>query len=322
MQVNFIHDRLEIECVPITWCNLDCSFCENKGQRFSNDPTVLSRTLNIIKTRGHQYRKINIGFWGGEILADAIDDSIIKSYDHFIDQAYQLSDKINVPLTIDVCTNLIHHRVDWLLKWKKEHDVIISTSYDLTERFSKPKQLLLFKQNVEAIFAAGYNINVNMVSIRPNIEAFYNNDTTNPLIKYLDYLYVHGVNFEIEYYNDVCGIPEMTITPKQLAEFMIFLYGKYPNFANFKHTLPINRDREPEETSKEFIAVYPRGYNVYHYPIEHYNSKALANKLIKQKQCLLCPYFGKCAPRYPIEYEDGEFCITKHIMENINHDSN
>lgn len=322
MHVNFIRDRLEIECAPITWCNLDCSFCENKGQKFYHDPNVLSRTLDIIKQKGSQFKKVEIGFWGGELLADAIEESIIVQYDQFIDNVYRLCGEIGVPVTIDVCSNLIHHRVDWLLKWKKQHDIIISTSYDLVERFTKPKQLQLYKENIEKIFAAGYNININMVAIKPAIEVLYHNDRNNELIEYMDYLYNRGANFEIEYYNDVCGLPDMVVTPKQLAEFMVFVYHKYPRFTNFVHTLPIKDGREPEQTSSEFIAVYPNNSQVYRYPIDQYDCSKLANKLISQKHCFMCKYFGKCAPRHPIEYEDGEFCITKHIMENINVDSN
>lgn len=322
MQVNFIRDRLEIECAPLTWCNLKCSFCENNGQWLQHDPTVLSRTLDIIKTQGSQFKKIDIGFWGGEVLADALDESIIEQYDQFLNDVYALCERIGVPLTVDVCSNLIHHRVDWLIKWKREHNIIISTSFDLAERFNKRKQLELYKQNIQAIFDASYNININMVAIRPNVTALYKNDRNDPLLRYMNYLYDRGANFEIEYYNDVCGIPEMVVTPQQLADFMIMMYHRYPRFANFKHTLPINNDRSPEETSDVFIAVYPAGANIYRYPITKYNSKALATKLIKQKHCLTCQYFGKCAPRHPIEYEDGAFCITKHIMENINDDSN
>lgn len=320
MKINFIKDRLEIECAPLTWCNLKCVFCENNDQWLDHDPTVLSRTLDIIKTKGSQYKKIDVGFWGGEVLADALDQTIIDLYDQFIEQAYELCKEINVPLTIDVCSNLIHHRVDWLIKWKSKHDIIISTSYDLAERFTKPYQFDLFKANVEKIFNAGYNINVNMVAIKPSIEQFYKND--GPLIDYLDYLYLRGANIEIEYYNDVCGVPSMIVTPQVLAQFMVDLYKRYPKLTNFVHTLPIHNKRDPEKTSSDFIAVYPTGAKIHRYPIDHFDSKKLANKLIKQKHCLLCQYFGKCAPRQPIEYEDGEFCITKYIMETINVDSN
>ena len=84
MKINFIKDRLEIECAPLTWCNLKCVFCENNDQWLDHDPTVLSRTLDIIKTKGSQYKKIDVGFWGGEVLADALDQTIIDLYDQFI----------------------------------------------------------------------------------------------------------------------------------------------------------------------------------------------------------------------------------------------
>ena len=317
MEIKFIRDRLEIECAPITWCNLKCSFCENDTQRVQNDPTVLARTLDIIRQRAHQFKKVDIGFWGGEVLADALDQSIIDSYDQFIADAYQLCKQIHVPLTIDVCSNLIHNRVQWLLKWKRQHDIIISTSYDFVERFDKPKHLEMYKRNVEMIFDAGYNININMVAVRPNIEYMYTHNNDDHLISYMNYLYDRGANFEIEYYNDVCGVPEMIVSPETLAEFMVFVYSKYPRFANFVHTLPIHDTRDPEQTSSEFIAVYPKQTNIYRYPIEQYNSNKLAAKMIRQKKCFSCQYFGKCAPRHPIEYEDGSFCITKHIMDNI-----
>lgn len=323
MQVNFIRDRLEIECAPITWCNLNCSFCENDTQRVHHDPSVLSRTINIIEERGSQYKKIDIGFWGGEVLADALDDNIILQYDHFIDDVYKICQNIGVPLTVDVCSNLIHHRVEWLLKWKRQHNITISTSYDFVERFDKLKHFQWYQANVEKIFSAGYNVIVNMVAVKPNIDFLYNNNNDHPLIQYMNYLYNRGAIFEVEYYNDVCGVPEMVVTPKQLAEFMVFLYHKYPRFTNFEHTLPIKLcDRNPEKISADFIAVYPINTRIYRYPIKHYNSSSLVLKIMKQKRCISCRYFGKCAPRHPIEYEDGNFCITKHIMENIGNGTN
>lgn len=322
MKINFIKDRLEIECAPLTWCNLKCSFCENNGNWLDHDPEVLKRTLDIIKTQGSNFKKIDIGFWGGEVLADALDQSIIDQYDQFLEDVHQLCTQIGVPVTVDVCSNLIHHRVNWLIKWKKQYNIVISTSFDLAERFNKPKQLQLFKQNVETIFAQGYNININMVAIRPNVDALYQNDPNNQLLQYMNYLYERGANFEIEYYNDVCGVPELLLTPKQLAEFMVYMFDRYPKFANFRHTLPIWQKRAPEETSSVFVAVYPKALDVYRYPIDQYDSNKLASKLIKQKHCFMCQYFGKCAPRHPIEYEDGDFCITKYIMENITIDPN
>lgn len=287
MHVNFIRDRLEIECAPSTWCNLSCSFCENKGQNFKHDPSVLAKTKEIIKTKGPSYKEIYVGFWGGELLADAVDESIILQYDSFLNDIYDICRNNGTYLSVDVCSNLIHHNVDWLLRWKRSHDIIISTSYDLVERFTKPHQLALFKENIEKIFDAGFSVNINMVAIKPAVDMLLS-ETPNPLVDYMNWLYNHNTNFEIEYYNNVCGIPEMVVPPKQLTDFMIWLYKKYPKFANFKHTLPINDNRQPEQLSDDFIAVYPTGSNIYRYPLNAFDSKQLAVKLIKQKHCINC----------------------------------
>lgn len=306
---NISENLLEIEVLVTTDCNLRCKFCSIVN--IKDYPGLSAKRLiaqyDSIKTilKKTTASSITITLYGGEIFSEALPANTLAVYDDFLTSIEALADKYNKNISFTVMTNLLctYSLLDVIALCKK-HNIQLHASFDLDFRFTKLRQKILVLENLKKLTQHGIKPTISMLLSKKCIERFKSN---NIVIKYLYKNY--PILFSIY---DGCNMPEQQPSSKDLYEFYILLYNKYPDiqelkkvlttFSNNKKVRDCNRALKLEDSKILFCCN---------------NRFSKEREFIKNKSCFCCKYFSKCRMTcFRLFYADT-FCYLKGFLDYV-----
>lgn len=320
----FCFDRLEVEVIPFTWCNLACDFCETRYHRVKPTLDYFNKAYNTIIDKIEQInvRLVVVEMWGGELFADKIfTDELFKQYCDFFTILQQYCDDRNIESELVIKTNLVHHHVDQIIELVKAvPKLAVGTSFDIVGRFQKDDQIELWYNNIRQLARHSIYPDITIVAHKQNIDAVINNVDSKSLTIFKQLYATHEYNIDFEYYRDVNKRPEYYVSDREVGEFVKFLVTNYPAISEAQHLIKTKhymcKNANAEGLPQHFIKIWPT-----HIDCDTINDKEKFKRLVHNKHCDTCKFKNMCSPRYALEFDDSEYCINKTVFEMIYNDS-
>lgn len=226
----------ELIVVLFELCNLNCQACyqdhnsvEGIDQVKEKLP-IIKHALDVLKQRGKQ--DVTINLMGGELFLDQLPDSIFEDYLFLIKHIRVYADLIELPIKINVSSNLIYENVNRVKSFLETAHVNLNASYDPAGRFN-PTTLEKFIENT--VIFKNYIQQIGVVMTKPSIRKLMSSNA-----QYFDYLYNNfEINFDHYTHGGRAKIKPEILMPLdvELRDFYKFMIDNYPKAYPFCETL-------------------------------------------------------------------------------------
>lgn len=176
-------------------CNLDCDFCVEHCGEFNKLDYDYIETLGerLVKEHAKAFEErftnvteLNIGFCGGELFAvkdlEKLKSSLRIMQIDIVKNVRKYLTGIK-DIRWNWTSNFMFNNTDEIIKFFKEFQGDIHTSYDVSGRFKSPEQFKLWKKNFNIIrkHFGKRLIDVCFVFTKPNVEAFLDLSYSDPM---------------------------------------------------------------------------------------------------------------------------------------------
>ena len=230
-------ENLEGEMIVFLFelCNLNCQMCwQDHNSVLGMDSIVekihpISHAIDGMIASGK--RSISINLMGGELLADNIPDKTFSDYKILIEKIKNYSQEKNIPVNLQIVTNLVWESTDRVKKFLDDVKVPIAVSWDPVGRFNTAS-LNLFKKNL--LEFKNYVSQVGVVMTKPTIKCFLKSTPD-----FFEYIYE---NFTVvfDHYTPEGkqnNIEHLLPTDVLLRDFHKFMIDNWPRCYPFSATL-------------------------------------------------------------------------------------
>ena len=285
-------------------CNMSCQFCIGNQRHKVRCPQSFDHTIELAK---HEIIKtdkstISVVVYGGEIFHDGIKDSTFDQYCDMIEQLRLCAAINNKQISFTLSTNLVHKKRDRVRAFLQNVNITsLCSSFDFEQRFTKPKLIETFIDNVQWYSECGIQLSFGFILFPANINSFYNG---HPLMPIFDSLYSkYPIYFD--YYHptnrDTSIVDERTI-----GQFLIWLDTHYPNI---KTLTDLRNKRHKTSCPATFIidGVATRCCD--------FNSTA--KKYAINKQCFSCKYSNVCSHPCIRIMSNSKDCFVKMYYDYL-----
>lgn len=276
-------------------CNLSCGFCwQNHDDDTGMDrQSIVGKAYTIIKNQSHDsLNQINV--MGGELFMDTISDETLEAYLEF---SKIIKQNISGNYEINFITNMVFNNTSRFIKFlDKLHTLDINfnigSSYDPLSRFNKKTKETFF-DNIKLF--RDYIKTISVVMTKQNIQYIHMNDDI-----VLDYIYA---NFSLyfDFYSPEKSAHIYRPSDKEVADFFIFLYNKYPNASPIDNYL--NNTHNTTSCRASFIILPNNNTGSCRILAKkedlrsQYNNQDIIDmevRHINERGCLECNYFKQC----------------------------
>lgn len=314
---SFVFDRMEVELVPFTWCNMHCDFCETRYNRIKPNIEYFHSAYEKIieKVEQNNVKVLVVEMWGGELFADKIFNRLLfDSYQTLFTKLDQYTKQHDIKREFCIKTNLVHHNVDSVIELCQSiSDLKVGTSFDFCGRFNDDSQIDLWYDNMIKLTEASFSPDITVVAHKRNID--YVTSEHDHRIEIFDKIYrSRKYNIDFEYYRDVNNLGEYAISDQQIGEFIKYIVQHYPNISESYNLIKIKH-----HCSKNIFAEGLPNYYLKIWPNSiEWNSVNDIDKfkqVVINKGCASCVYKGKCSPRYALEYDNTSYCINRDVFD-------
>lgn len=302
---NKIPDEAEIEVSLFQICGLKCAFCWQDHDDKTGLESIVGKIEPITEfVKSNPSKKFNVCLMGGEIFEEAREDQHYEDYFTLIQGVNANAEPLGKKVKWILVTNLLFKDPTRVLAFTERLNEAgvewcISSSLDFHGRPVKHsietlwhKNVLRFKDHIGTI---------NMVLTGPTIRRFLDRNTDR---SYFDYLYREGFPLSFDYYTPESNAELLVPSDEELLNFFLEVARNYPQMEPMKAWLE-NEFNQMSCMSLNKLTILPNnrmvtcrqleyGGNDFQHQI-HYESNAnIIQSFITKKECLSCPYFGRC----------------------------
>lgn len=309
-------DYAEIVVILFENCNLKCVFCPQAHDSNENTSreSILSKVDYISNwiNNNNKTKYFKLHIMGGEVFQDKyILDGHLDIYNEFIKQVRaNVTDK-DKDIVFNFVSNLVFENAQPVLEFLEQDNVILSTSYDSSGRFS-PNEFEIYKRNIEI-----FKEHLAMVSCVLTAQSMKSVQQD----KYFKHLYD---NFVIDW-DSLWPTQEdklnriMMPSERETYEFYKFLIDNYPKCLNIEHfvtqtpVMKMTCTRGNNTTILQDNTV-PKGCSGAAYVVDRKTKDDDVGEVMmnffKTYDCFSCEYFYRC----PFT------CFIKQDYKYIEHD--
>nr|DAE93187.1 MAG TPA: 7-carboxy-7-deazaguanine synthase [Caudoviricetes sp.] len=170
---NNFNNRLDVELILFSQCNLHCKHCKVKGLNNVFDKKLIIQqgewAVQAIKSARYKCKHVEVHITGGELFQDHLDWSVYEEVIGKIETALKNTKRT---YTIGLTSNLTTHRIeDVITMFKKHSNWELSTSFDFAGRFSSD-DLDTWVSNILALHDHGIRLlPISIVQHLPSLKA-------------------------------------------------------------------------------------------------------------------------------------------------------
>lgn len=233
---NNFNNRLDVELILFSQCNLHCKHCKVKGLNNVFDKKLIIQqgewAVQAIKSARYKCKHVEVHITGGELFQDHLDWSVYEEVIGKIETALKNTKRT---YTIGLTSNLTTHRIeDVITMFKKHSNWELSTSFDFAGRFSSD-DLDTWVSNILALHDHGIRLlPISIVQHLPSLKAIKKGSSKT--LSVFDDLYNSGIfQFEVSDYEDVHKLEEYNPSKDEKFEFDKWFVDNYPD------VIPFNR---------------------------------------------------------------------------------
>ena len=285
-------------------CNLNCQFCIGNQRHNIRCPQNFDNVLDLVKTEITKTPKndISIVLYGGELFHDGISDDTFKQYSQLIKQIRLFAGKQNKHISFTLSTNLIHRKRQRVLDLLADVGIDqLCSSFDFEQRFTNPKLLQTFLQNVEFYTKNNIKLAFGFILMKDNIDAFYNN---HRYLQIFDYLYSkYPIYFD--YYHPT-NKDAAIVDEEDIGRFLIWLDTHYPNIK----TLCDLRNHQQKTCC-------PATFIIDGIATHCCNFSQTAKQYAIKKQCMSCQYKNICSHPCIRLMSKNEHCFVQMYYDHL-----
>lgn len=289
-------------------CNLKCDFCkvihdhpEASFEDFNADVINRSLPLTLAAIERQSKNHIDMSFFGGEIFQDKFDQSVFDAFDHFLNACRTKIVSLGKTYDFTLMTNIITKNIDRTIAFAKKYDTDVHASFDFAGRFTNPKLVDLWFDNMAKMRAAGLRrFSATFNTIKPNVDAIMSHD---PVWKKI----YENYDIILNYYDDI-GVEEYVADEKLLGQLLIFLYQNYPKVGNIRDIVERFRGIKPGTTCVQSTTVTDR---INWECCDRYN---VIQEFRKNKGCLKCEFFEHCPVDCPRTFHKSKDCLNRIFL--------
>lgn len=323
-------NHAEIVVILFEYCNLRCTMCTQNHETLDNTSRekILSKANYIIKwiNNNNKTDHFKLHIMGGEVFENYfLENSYLEIYQEFIDKIKEGVHNKEKEIIFNFITNLVFDHTDTVLNFLEKNNLMISTSYDSTGRFS-PKNFVTFKNNIEK-----FKKHISMVSCvmtAPTMKSIIAGDD------YFDYLYsLFPVDWDSLWPAQINKINKLMV-PKESEtyEFYKCLVDRYPECLNVEHfvtnepVMKMTCTRGNNTTILQDNSI-PRGCSGTAYVKDRNTSdndvSEVMLRFFNKYDCFQCQYFQKCSftcfikQDYKFIEEDLDECVFKKTFRYV-----
>lgn len=319
IRANIIQNKISLDIVPFTDCNLNCQFCETVKTRSKFDPTRFDKYYDYIHkiVNENDCKSLYFHLQGGELFMDKLTDEQVNFIENFVTRIENLCDDHSIECELCIISNLITrkiHRVVDFINRRKDKSII--TSFDLDGRFTKQFQINLWYNNVDTLIQNGIEVSVNTIATKTAIQTIY--DKKEPYYSHFMRIYDNYPCFVSEY-NDFCHIEKYATTRPQYGEFVKYLFDNYPKLCyNYVSSLQ-NKKAKSNHMCNRVNIEFTNDW-IHEVCLKCHNHD-YGYKLMKARGCHSCNYFGicnmHCSDNLPIENYFVDRDVLSYIEQKL-----
>lgn len=314
----------EIELSLFQACNLRCSFCWQDHDDKEGLDTIRNKAVPInefLKTNPSP--KTTICMMGGELFQDGQDPDLYNQYYDLCVNVTQYAKSIGKEVRFTLVTNMIWKDRESVGKFLGRLDAAgvtsgFSTSFDFHGRPVKydPREawhanITHFRSRIDTI---------NMVLTRPSIQKFLKGDNT-----YFKQLYDEGYPLSFDYYTPETNAFLLVPSDRELLEALLKIAKEFPDMSPMRGWID-NEFNSMTCMGPNKITILPSGrivtcrqlkYNPADFlnPVFYESNANLILDSITKKECLTCPYFGRCGFSCFVMEDHKYFAQRKELPE-------
>lgn len=315
-----VMDSTEIEVCFFTLCGFKCKFCwQDHDDTEGADPNGVAhkadQVIDYLSTSTNVKNEVTIHLIGGELIQDKKIAPyspgtwifLWKAYGDFCVKISEWMDKMMPDKTkkFILVTNLgfeeeeTRHQLDSLIRYldKKNVPLELATSWDPTGRPVGNQITSTFHKNLE--YYKSRITSVTTVLTRQTIRRFLQDN--NP---YFEYLYTEGYPLDMDYFHPTENSDSCMPSDRELLEVFRYFVVKYPKLQKINNWI-VNDHNPITCASPSKVTILPDGtmttcrhidydQSLFNTPINKFSNANIVESYLTKKECLSCPYFGKC----------------------------